>query len=80
MKEVGIPVEGDATRNRYVISASGALKPAWLTVEDIASVTDKTEKIGSKALIINVEGFLDFNTSFIAESLENAEPHAESQP
>lgn len=70
LKEVGIPVEGDATRNRYVISASGALKPAWLTVEDIASVTDKTEKIGSKALIINVEGFLDFNTSFIAESLE----------
>lgn len=70
LKEVGIPVEGDATRNRYVISASGALKPAWLTVEDIASVADKTEKIGSKALIINVEGFLDFNTSFIAESLE----------
>lgn len=68
--ELGINVEGTAERNRYVISASGALKPAWLTIDDIASVSAKNEKIADNALIVNIDGFLDFNTSFIAESFE----------
>lgn len=67
---LGINVEGTAARNRYVISASGALKPAWLTIDDIASVSAKDEKIADNALIVNIDGFLDFNTSFIAESFE----------
>lgn len=68
--ELGINVEGTAARNRYVISASGALKPAWLTIDDIASVSAKDEKIADNALIVNIDGFLDFNTAFIAESFE----------
>ena len=67
---LGINVEGTAEKNRYVISASGALKPAWLTIDDIASVSAKDEKIADNALIVNIDGFLDFNTSFIAESFE----------
>lgn len=67
---LGINVEGTAEQNRYVISASGALKPAWLTIDDIASVSAKDEKIADNALIVNIDGFLDFNTSFIAESFE----------
>lgn len=67
---LGINVEGTAARNRYVISASGALKPAWLTIGDIASVSAKDEKIADNALIVNIDGFLDFNTAFIAESFE----------
>ena len=70
LNEVGSNAEGTADRNRYVISATGTLRPAWLTVGDIASVESRDEKVGSKALIVNVEGFLDFNTSFIAEALE----------
>lgn len=67
---LGSNVEGTAEQNRYVISASGALKPAWLTIDDIASVSAKDEKIADNALIVNIDGFLDFNTSFIAESFE----------
>lgn len=67
---LGINVEGTAEQNRYVISASGALKPAWLTIDDIASVSAKDEKIADNALIVNIDGFLDFNTAFIAESFE----------
>lgn len=69
-RTLGINVEGTAEQNRYVISASGALKPAWLTIDDIASVSAKDEKIADNALIVNIDGFLDFNTSFIAESFE----------
>ena len=69
-RTLGINVEGTAARNRYVISASGALKPAWLTIDDIASVSAKDEKIADNALIVNIDGFLDFNTAFIAESFE----------
>lgn len=69
-RTLGINVEGTAEQNRYVISASGALKPAWLTIDDIASVSAKDERIADNALIVNIDGFLDFNTSFIAESFE----------
>lgn len=69
-RTLGINVEGTAEQNRYVISASGALKPAWLTIDDIASVSAKDEKIADNALIVNIDGFLDFNTAFIAESFE----------
>lgn len=69
-RTLGINVEGTAEQNRYVISASGTLKPAWLTIDDIASVSAKDEKIADNALIVNIDGFLDFNTSFIAESFE----------
>ena len=55
---LGINVEGTAEQNRYVISASGAIKPAWLTIDDIASVSAKDEKIADNALIVNIDGFL----------------------
>ncbi len=69
-KSHGIPVEGNAEKNSYLISASGALKPTWLTTDDIACVKDKNEKIGDRILVVNIEGFLDFNTSFIASAFE----------
>ncbi len=71
LSSVGINVEGTAQKNRFVISASGTLRPAWLTIDDIASVSTTDEKVGDNALIVNIEGFLDFNTSFIAEAFEN---------
>lgn len=68
--EYGINVTGNAEKNGYLISATGSLKPAWLTLDDMTYLKEKDEKIGNKALIINIEAFLDFCTSFIAESLE----------
>ncbi len=69
-KDHEIPVEGSAEKNSYVITGSGALKPTWLAVDDIAHVKDRNESIGEKVLIVNIEGFMDFNTSFIAGALE----------
>ena len=70
LKEAGINVEGTAQKNRQIITASGTLRPAWLTLDDIASLDSADEKAGVKALIVNVEGFLDFNTAFIADAFE----------
>lgn len=70
LRSHGINVDGTAEKNRFIISASGTLKPSWLTIDDIASVSSKDEKIAEKALIVNIEGFLDFNTSFIAAEFE----------
>ena len=66
----GLPLVGDASKNGYVISATGTLKPAWLAIGDSTFLKEKDEKIGTKALIVNVEGFLDFNTSLIAAEFE----------
>lgn len=64
-------VEATGTiRNGYRITALGTLKPAWLAMDDVTLLASKDEKIGEKALIVNFSGFLDFNTRFIAESLE----------
>lgn len=66
----GLPLVGEASKNGYVMSATGTLKPAWLAIGDSTFLKEKDEKIGTKALIVNVEGFLDFNTSLIAAELE----------
>lgn len=57
-------------RNGYRITALGTLKSAWLAMKDVTLLSSKDEKIGDKAFIVNFSGFLDFNTRFIAESLE----------
>ncbi len=69
-KSHGIQVEGSAEKNSYLVTGSGALKPTWLAAEEIAHVKDKSESIGDKVLIVNIEGFMDFSTSFIASALE----------
>ena len=66
----GIKVKGDAAENGFIISGSGSLKPAWLDLDDAPFLKSKEENIGSSALIVNIEGFLDMNTSFIADSFE----------
>lgn len=65
-----VPVEGDAEKNSYLITGSGALKPTWLAIDDIAHVKDRNESVGEKVLLANIEGFMDFNTSFISAALE----------
>lgn len=66
----GVKVSGTAERNSWRITPTGERKPAWLTIEDFTPLASKTEKIGNKALIVNVLGYLDFNTKFLADSFE----------
>lgn len=66
----GIKVDGDAAVNTWRISPTGERKPSWLTLGDFTSLKTKDEKIGNKALIVNILGYLDFNTKFLADSFE----------
>jgi glycerol-3-phosphate dehydrogenase subunit B len=66
----GIKVGGDAAVNTWRISPTGERKPSWLTLGDFTALKTKDEKIGNKALIVNILGYLDFNTKFLADSFE----------
>lgn len=66
----GIKVDGDAAVNTWRISPTGERKPSWLTLGDFTALKTKDEKIGNKALIVNILGYLDFNTKFLADSFE----------
>ena len=68
--ECGIKVNGDSSRNSWRVTPTGERKAAWLTLGDFTPMTAKDEKIGNKALIVNILGYLDFNTKFLADSFE----------
>lgn len=70
LKESGVAVTGNASANSWRITPTGERKAAWLTLDDFAALATKDEKIGEKALIVNVLGFMDFNTKFLADSFE----------
>lgn len=65
-----VKVSGDASRNTWRITPTGERKAAWLTLGDFTPVASKDEKIANKALIVNILGYLDFNTKFLADSFE----------
>lgn len=66
----GIKVNGNAEKNTWRITPTGERKPSWLTISDFTPLESKDEKIGNKALIVNILGYLDFNTKFLADSFE----------
>ena len=68
--ECGIEVAGNAEKNSWRLTPTGERKPAWLTLGDFTPLASKDEKIGTKALIVNILGYLDFNTKFLADSFE----------
>lgn len=66
----GLKVSGSAGKNSWRITPTGERKPSWLTLDDFTPLASKDEKIGNKALIVNILGYLDFNTKFLADSFE----------
>lgn len=66
----GLKVRGCAKKNTWRITPTGERKPAWLTLSDFTPLASKDENIGNKALIVNILGYLDFNTKFLADSFE----------
>ena len=62
LEECGIKVSGNADKNTWRITPTGERKPAWLTINDFTPLASKEEKIGEKVLIVNILGYLDFNT------------------
>lgn len=70
LTDCGIKVSGNAYANSWRITPTGERKPSWLTLGDFTSLKSKDEKVGSKVLIVNILGYLDFNTKFLADSFE----------
>lgn len=68
-KGCGIILNGNPLRNGYRITPMGNLKRTWLGLDDF-QVLETEGCPWKKVLIANIEGFLDFNTAFIAQSLE----------
>ena len=48
----------------------GTLKPTWLTFSDFTQLSSPRDIAGKKVLVVNIAGFLDFNTKFVADSFE----------
>lgn len=69
-KSFGIAAKGDPSRNTWRITPTGERKPSWLTLGDFTPMASKDEKVGNKVLIVNILGYMDFNTKFLADSFE----------
>lgn len=68
-QEMNISLKGSVIRNHYRVTPLGILKPAWLTLDEYARVEDPKQMPWKRVAIFNVEGFLDFQTSFLASGL-----------
>ena len=69
-KEVGIELKGEEGLNHWRITPLGATKRAWLTLDEYATVPSDGQMPWKKVAVLNVDGFLDFHTSYIAAGLE----------
>ena len=67
--EVGAYFKGEDDRNHWRITPLGVLKRAWLTLEEYASVPSDGVIPWKKVALLNIDGFLDFHTSYIAAGL-----------
>lgn len=70
LQNCGLHVKGNPSSNSWRITPTGERKPAWLTLSDFTPLSSKDEKIGNRALIVNILGYLDFNTKFLSDSFE----------
>ena len=69
-KSLGIEVNGSAEANTWRITPTGERKRTWLSLGDFNPLAAENEKVGDKVLIVNILGYLDFNTKFLADSFE----------
>lgn len=68
-KEVGVSFKGIKDANHWRITPLGALKRAWLTMDEYATIPSDGQVPWKKVALLNIDGFLDFHTSYIAAGL-----------
>ena len=68
-KEVGATFKGVKDANHWRITPLGVLKRTWLTLDEYATFPSTGEVPWKKVALLNVDGFLDFHTSYIAAGL-----------
>lgn len=69
LTDAGIAVTGDASANHFRLTPLGTLKPAWLTLSGIFTAETEQQFTGTKVKVINIIGYLDFPTKFVAAGL-----------
>ena len=83
-KEVGVTLKGVKDANHWRITPMGVLKRAWLTMDEYGTVPADGVMPWKKVAVLNIDGFLDFHTSYIAAGLEakgvECSVHAISMP
>ena len=83
-KEVGVTLKGVKDANHWRITPMGVLKRAWLTMDEYGTVPTDGVMPWKKVAVLNIDGFLDFHTSYIAAGLEakgvECSVHAISMP
>ena len=70
LRRAGVRTVGSAVHNHTRISPLGILRPACLTLDNIATLDSLKSLSESCVAIISLAGFLDFYPRFIASSLE----------
>ena len=70
-REVGFSLKGEKNANHFRITPLGVFKKAWLTMDEYAVMPADGVMPWKKVAVINIDGFLDFHTSFIAAGLES---------
>ncbi len=71
LNEVGLRVKGSGEKNHYRVTPMGGLKPTWLTLEDYLTTQSAESLPYRKVLLVNIPGFLDFPTQYIADGLRS---------
>ncbi|MGQ1909092.1 glycerol-3-phosphate dehydrogenase subunit GlpB [Marinifilum sp. RC60d5] len=77
LKRAGLSFSGQASKNHFVLTPMGVMKPTWLTIQDFTCFDTKDEFPWKKAVILNFSGFLDFHTLFIKDGLKKFEVNAQ---
>ena len=67
--EVGLNFKGAPDLNHWRVTPLGVLKRAWLTLDEYATIPSDGTMPWKKVAILNIDGFLDFHSSYIAAGL-----------
>lgn len=69
LTEAGVKVIGNTEQNHYRLTPVGVMKPTWLTAEELVISETYNRLPWKKVDIVNIKGFLDFPTAFLAAGL-----------
>jgi glycerol-3-phosphate dehydrogenase subunit B len=68
-RSAGIKFSGEVGCNHYRLTPIGALKPAWLTMDEYVTFRDVSDLGQRGVVIVTFDGYLDFYPEFIATGL-----------
>lgn len=71
LADAGIATEGTCQQNHLRVTPTGALKPAWLTMDGLIH-TDENGKLPASVDIVNIAGYLDLPVELLADGLRKA--------